>query len=317
MRAVRFVVFLAFAVVALPRVGFAFDDFEGTRAQGMGGATRAWALGDSAILLNPSGMTLAKVYNVEASYGYTSRMSGQFLHASIVDSTSASNLAAGAYYTYRSDESSFGVPGHGHEAGLSLALPFGRYLSFGVTGKWLRLVDSDAVPDSTGGITFDAGATVRATDRFSLGVVGQNLRDLQTGQVPQLMSYGLAFLPLPTVTVAIDGVTTFTHDDVTHARGTGFRAGGEWSIMQRVAVRTGGGYDPNLGVGYVAGGLSALSEIGAVDLGVRGDVWTPYDWSRKNLWIGLSLRLFVGSAASGDEPDATPPSSSSSALPPL
>src|SRR5450755_2458717 len=67
----------------------AFEDFEGTRSVGMGGATRAWALADSAVLLNPSGMSLAKAYNVEASYAYGSRLREQYLHASVVDSTSA------------------------------------------------------------------------------------------------------------------------------------------------------------------------------------------------------------------------------------
>src|SRR5258708_32579180 len=115
--------------VTVARSAWAFEDFEGTRAQGMGGATRAWALGDSAPMLNPSGMSLAKVYNVEASYGYTSRLSGQFLHASGIDSTTP--LAGGLYYTYRTDKSAAGVPGHGHEVGAALSLAIGEHLTAG------------------------------------------------------------------------------------------------------------------------------------------------------------------------------------------
>jgi hypothetical protein len=282
--------------VTVARSALAFEDFEGTRAQGMGGATRAWALGDSAPLLNPSGMSLAKVYAVEASYGYTSRLSGQFLHASVIDSTTP--LAAGLYYTYRTDKSAAGVLGHGHEAGVALSLPLGEHLTAGATLKWFRLAGPDQGPElATGGVTFDGGITVRVLPQLSLAVVGVNINDLHTGQAPQMLTYGAAFLPLPNLVLAADGVTAFSRDDVTGARGTGFRGGGELTLAGRVTARAGGGLDPLLGVGYLAAGLSAISDIGAIDLGVRGDVWAvDKTYGARNLFLGLSLRLFVGSA---------------------
>ncbi len=284
--------------VTVARSAWAFEDFEGTRAQGMGGATRAWALGDSAPMLNPSGMSLAKVYNAEASYGYTSRLSGQFLHASVIDSTSASTLAGGLYYTYRTEKSAAGVPGHGHEVGAALSLPIGEHLAAGATLKWFRLAGPDQGPEAvSGGVTFDGGITVRVMPQISFAVVGVNINDLHTGQAPRMLTYGAAFLPFPTLVLAADGVTAFSRDDVTGARGTGFRGGGELTIAGRVAARAGGGFDPLLGVGYVAAGLSALSELGALDLGVRGDVWSfDKSYGDRNLFLGVSLRLFVGAA---------------------
>src|SRR6185436_7391035 len=133
------VVFVLAVAVSAPAV--AFEEIEGTRAMSMGGATRAWAVGDSGPLLNPSGMSLVKAYNVEAAYAYTSRFTGQFLHASVVDSTSAANVAGALYYSYRFDER-FGVAGHGHEAGGSLSFPFGN-LAVGATVKWFRLAGAD------------------------------------------------------------------------------------------------------------------------------------------------------------------------------
>jgi hypothetical protein len=284
--------------VAVARSAWAFEDFEGTRAQGMGGATRAWALGDSAPLLNPSGMSLAKVYNAEASYGYTSRLSGQFLHASVVDSTSASTLAGGLYYTYRTDRSVTGVLGHGHEAGAAISLPIGPHLIAGATLKWFHLAGPDQGPEAvSGGVTFDGGITVRALPQLSFAVVGVNINDLHTGQAPRMLTYGAAFLPFPNLVLAADGVTAFSRDDVTGARGTGFRGGGELTLFQRVTVRAGGGLDPLLGVGYLAAGLGALSDVGAIDVGVRGDLWSvDKTYGALNLFLGLSLRLFVGSA---------------------
>src|SRR5450432_4168633 len=136
---VRVVAAAALGCVLVLDFGFAgsaraFDDFEGTRAVGMGGSGRAWALADSAVLLNPSGMSLAKAYNVEASYAYGSRLREQFLHAAVVDSTSDTTLAGGLYYTYHiAHAPPAAVAGHAHEAGFALSLPFGTAVTAGGT----------------------------------------------------------------------------------------------------------------------------------------------------------------------------------------
>jgi hypothetical protein len=291
MRAAAVALLLA---VALSRPARAFEEFQGTRALAMGGATRAWAVGDSAPLLNPSGMTLVKSYNVEASYLYASRLQGHFFHASVVDSTSSADVAGALYYTYHTDQRGGLAAGHGHEGGASLALPLGGFLSVGGTAKWFQLVGSDEGPAlARGGLTFDAGVTVRPTAEVSLAVVGANLRDLHAGQAPLTLSYGAAYLPMPDLVLALDGLTSFTRDDVSGARGTGVQGGVEWSIAQRVGLRAGGGTDPFVGAGFLSAGVSALSEMGAVDVGVRGDLFPMRTGSTRNLFVGVSLRLFV------------------------
>lgn len=293
MRVAAVVLVLA-VVVAKP--ARAFEGYEGTRAQAMGGATRAWAVGNTGPLLNPSGMSLVRAYNLEAAYAYSSRLGAQFLHASVVDSTSALRVAGGLYYTYRFDER-VGVAGSGHEAGGALSLPLGSYVALGGTVKWFRLVGSDRGPElSTGGITFDGGVTVRPTQQFSLAFVAANLRNLHTSAAARQLAYGAAFLPIPELVIAVDGVTTLTADDVLGTKGTGVRGGIEFSLAQRVAFRIGGGTDPVLGVGYLSGGVSAVSEMGAIDLGVRGDLFQMRDGSSRNIFLGVSLRLFVSGA---------------------
>jgi hypothetical protein len=294
---------LLLAALLLARPARAFENFEGTRALAMGGATRAWALGDTALLLNPSGMSLAKIYNVEASYAYGSRLSEQFVHASVVDSTSASTLAGGLYYTYRFDKPA-GVSGHSHEAGGALSLPLGERFAMGATLKWFRFEGADdnpmppagAAATTSSGFTFDAGVTVRPTPTLSFAVVGANLVDREHGQAPRLVSYGAAFVPIQDLVVALDGVTSFTRDDYTGARGTGVRAGLEAALAQRVAIRAGGGTDPAAGVGYLAAGLSILSEVGAADVGARGDLFPYRTGSDRSFFVGVSLRLFVPGA---------------------
>jgi hypothetical protein len=311
MRAAAIVLFLVVAAVARPAL--AFEDFVGTRALSMGGATRAWALADSAPLLNPSGMSLVKAYNVEAAYAYGTHLSEQFFHASIVDSTSASNLAGAIYYTYHLEQPASFEKGHGHEAGAALSLPLGNYLALGATGKWFRLegTDEGTVAPSTGGITFDVGATVRPLPVLSLAVVGANLVDLHSGQAPLTLSYGAAYIPLSSLVVAVDGVTSFTRDDVSNRRGTGVKAGAEWTMAQRVAFRLGGGTDAMLGVGYLAAGVSLISQVAAVDFGARADLFPIATGSERNLVLGVSLRVFVGqgqgsgpAAGDGDEPSS-------------
>jgi hypothetical protein len=312
MRAAAVTILILGALVARP--AGAFEDFEGTRALGMGGATRAWALADSAILLNPAGMPLAKSYNVEAAYAYGSRLSDQFLHASIVDSTSAINLAGGVYYTYHRDDPA-GVSGRGHEVGVALAMPIGPMLSLGATGKWFHLQGADAgatavplpamseaaTPTSTG-LTFDVGANLRPVPVLSFAVVGVNLVDRHQAQAPQMLTYGAAYIPVTELVVTLDGVTTFTRDAYTGLRGTGVRGGLEATLAQRVALRAGGGTDAALGTGYLAAGLSVLSEVGAIDVGARGDLFPYATGASRNVFVGVSLRLFVPGAIASAQP---------------
>src|SRR5450755_852320 len=213
----------------------------------MGGASRAWAIGDEGPLLNPSGMTVAKTYDIEAAYGYASaanlpasaapnRLADSFLHASIVDSTSSYNLAGGLYYTYHTADRGGGVSAHGHEMGFALALPFGEFVSLGGTVKYFRIEDDDVFAGKSGGLTFDLGATVRPAPMLSLALVGSNLRDLGNSQATQGVGYGAALIPTPNLVVALDGLTRLTPDNQTGRKGTSVMAGADLTIAARIGV---------------------------------------------------------------------------------
>jgi hypothetical protein len=282
---------------ALTSRAFAFEDFSGTRSLGMGQASRAWAVGDEGPLLNPSGMSLAKIYTLEAAYSYAGRLSDNFLHASIVDSTSSYNLAGGLYYTYHTADRGGGVSAQGHEGGLALSLPFGDVLSLGGTIKYLDLEGADVVAGHGGGLTFDVGATVRPTPILSFGVVGANLRDLGNSQATRAIGYGVAVIPTPSLVLALDGLTRLTPDNQTGRKGTSVMAGGDFTFAGTFAARAGGGYDAVTGNGYFTLGFSAISEIGAFDAGFRQDLFRSevspgIDRPRETV-VGVSLRLFV------------------------
>jgi hypothetical protein len=294
------------AIVLTSAVGataHAFEEFTPTAALGMGGASRAWALADEGPLLNPSGMSLSKAYTINGTYGFASRLSDQFLHASIVDSTSPFNLAGGLYYTYHSTNPSGGLVGHGHEGGLALSFPFGPYVSIGATLKYFKLLDADAINGHDGGLTFDVGATVRPTQVVSLGLVGTNLRDLGTSHATQAIGYGLALIPLTNMVVVADGLTRFTADAQTGRKGTSLMGGAGYTLWGKLAVRAGGGYDAVTGNGYLTFGLSGISEIGAFDGGMRQDLTRSMLASGaevRETVLQVSLRLFIPAAQTQD-----------------
>ena len=302
----RFVRISGFAIAAVALTAgssaHAFEDFTPTGALGMGGGSRAWAVGDAGPLQNPSGMTLIKAYTLEGTYGYGTRLSDQFLHASVVDNTSNYNVAGGLYYTYDAANPSGLGAGHGHEAGLSLAFPFGNYVAIGTTLKYFSLSGSDVASGHDGGVTFDLGMTVRPTQLLSIGVVGANLRSLENSQATQAIGYGVALLPRPNLVLEADGLTRLTADNLTGRKGTSAMAGASYVLIDKVGLRAGGGYDAVTGNGYGTLGLSAISEIGALDGGVRQDLFRADGRTRETV-VGISLRLFI--PASQTNPDAS------------
>ena len=275
------------------RPAAAFEPFVGTRALGMGGGLRAAATGGAGPLLNPSGMTLIQSYNIEADYLLARARDDNFFHASIVDSTSAFRLAGGLYYTYHTDDPDGPPEGHGHEAGLSLSLPFGDRLAIGGTIKYFLLSGDQQTADlQTSGLTFDAGATVRVTNGLSLGVVGTNLRKLHTGLAPLAIGYGIALSPAEDVLVVLDGVTFLSADPPLPRKSTRVSGGGEVLLAKKVALRAGGGYDGVSQNGFFTAGFSAVSEAGALDLGARQDAFQGGGAPRETI-LGVSFRLFI------------------------
>jgi hypothetical protein len=282
---------------------WAFDDFTGTRAIGMGDSGRAYAVGDAGPMLNPSGMSLVKNFQVlEGSYSYASRLHAHTLHASMVDNTSGFGIAGGLYYSYRATEPGGSTTGHGHEAGLALSVPIANRVTFGGTVKYFSLSGLEAPNDQTGGVTFDVGGTVTLLPKLSIAVVGTNLRDLHNSNATQGVGYGVSVIPIPDLVIAADGYTRLTPDNQTGRKGTSVMVGGDLTLGGKFDIRIGGGYDAATANGFAAAGFSAVSEVGAIDAGVRQDLFV-HEGSRRATIVAVSLRLFIPS----QQPSLTPP----------
>jgi hypothetical protein len=218
-------------------------------------------------------MSLVRSYTIEAAYARSTRRDGNFFHGSVVDSTSGLNLAGGLYYTYQSNAPRDAPSGRGHEVGVAIGLPFGEYFALGGTVKYLALSGGQALDGHSGGTTFDIGMTVRPHAGVSLGAVATNLYHLDSDEVPRTIGYGAAYSPVPELVLAVDGRTMLDASLRTGNKGTSVMGGGEFFWARRYAFRLGGGYDAVDTNGYLSGGLSIVSEIGALDVGARRDLF--------------------------------------------
>lgn len=263
----------------------------------MGGALRGAATGDAGPMLNPSGMGLSRAYAVEARYQLTQNDSSQRPHFSIVDSTSGYRLAGGVYYTYLSAKPGL-LKRSGHEGGVSLAVPIGGFVYVGSQLKYLRLTTEPQAAPPLGtaatqaklnGFTFDLGITVRPVAQFSFGAVAYNLNDLKTDLAPLGGGLGASFSPVPQLTLTFDTVFDLTTYDDTKGTQTSLMGGAEFMTANGVAVRAGGGKNAMRDAGYLAAGASAVSELGALDLGFSRDI----SGGSKFTVFAVSLRLFA------------------------
>ena len=282
---------LCAALLALPGEALAFSDFVGSRGLAMGQAGRADARGDQGPLWNPAGMSLARLYTVEGGYGFITRDGGHAARVSVVDSTSASKLAGGLFYGYRTASPAGVAQLSGHEAGLSLSYPFAEQVLLGVTAKYVNL-SGGFEPDMKGdhsGFTADAGLVVRAGSMVTIGVAGYNLRDLRTVLSPLSLGYGVALQPTPDLTLVADGYHDFTTSDPLRGTTITVSGGAEYVLQRRMVFRLGGGRDGGSEHGFLTAGVAALSELGSLDFGIRQDV----SGQAKLTFIAAGVRLFV------------------------
>jgi hypothetical protein len=278
--------------LGVPAGARALPDDPGTRALAMGGAGRGDARGEQGPRLNPAGMSLSRIYTLEGAYEFITHDGGHLAHVAIVDSTSESNLAGALTYSYRTATPAGFSRLSGHEAGVSLSYPVFDRLLLGVTAKYFHVAGGLPEPggaNAHSGFTADVGVVLRAASIATLGVVGYNLRDLSTIQAPVVLGAGAALNPAPDLTLAIDLLHDFTTSDPTRGSRTTVGGGAEYMFQRKLVLRAGGGRDGGSAHGFVSAGLAAVSELGAIDFGLRQDI----DGATKLTFLAVALRLFV------------------------
>jgi hypothetical protein len=299
-------------------------DLMSPRAIGMGEAARATATGADAPILNPAGMSLVKQYVIEAFYGFSVEDLGHRVHVAVVDSITA-RVAAALFYTfvYTNPKVGFRWAGGevlsaqttrtGHAAGLSLSMRLGDYVMLGFTTKYLHFDTTAPIPaqppqltfDTVNGVTWDVGLIVRAGEKFNITAIGYNLWDHGSRESPASLGVGLAYIPLPVLSIGFDTVINFTGNQQLNVDPSGKRSyesrvtarlgpGIQWVISNKVPVRAGYIFDSALrgnnssGSSYLTLGLGYLSPQFGIDFGYRGKV----GGGSENV-LELGARLFV------------------------
>jgi hypothetical protein len=266
-----------------------------TRSRGMGGALRGAAAGTSAPALNPSGLSLVRSYVIEGAYHYLQDEKGHLTQVAVSDSTSATNLGGGLSYTYATGSPPGGKASR-HEGSFSLSFPFGDYVALGGSARYLKLSHTPTatnVEEKRSGFTFDAGLSVRPSQRFSLGLAAYGLKDMKDPQVPRAFGGGIVLIPMGELIIAGDAVLDQRTHDPALGNAWSFMGGAEYTAAGRFAVRAGGGHDGLREQPYASLGVSVLGEMGAIDAAGRLDLGSKHP--QHSLYVGMALRLFVPS----------------------
>jgi hypothetical protein len=245
-------------------------------------------------MLNPSGISLIRAYVVEGAYQYGTKNSSQGAHVSIVDSTSAFNIGGALTYTFQHSRPGSGITQTAHLIGTSLSVPLGDVVFLGGSAKFLYWNFENNAQEAlvsevkNKGFIFDAGLTIRPIPLFSLGLVGYNLANRENNFAPLGFGGGLCLSPISNLSILFDSVYERVYNDPTRDKTYWLMGGAEYN-SQFMAFRLGGGRDGVSRNGYLSGGASVVSQVGAFEVALRQDIVGD----RKSTFIGVSGRLFV------------------------
>ncbi len=250
----------ALACAASPCAAQLLDD---PRAVAMGGV-RGDPVANSAVIHNPAGLSRAYLYFAEAVYlrdGAGKNVAG----VNIVDSKTQQKLAVGVAYGYQFTDSDADVIVDGHDVRLSMSHPFSDRVHVGVGLHYVHLdrsvpVEEGEAPveiDDLKGFTIDAGLLVDVGQGLTIGLVGENLIDLDDPALPRRAGGGLAFAA-DAISLDVDVLADFDRgaDDATTVLVEG---GAELLLADVVPLRVGYTWDGALEQSWLAGGIGFLT----------------------------------------------------------
>jgi hypothetical protein len=274
----------------------------------VGEARRAEATGGLATTLNPAGLPLTRELVFEAGYGYRALDSASALSLSACDST---NAAPGCfYYHYASASPGQGDLGDSHRAhviGSTVSRAISPRVILGIGGKYFDY-NSDAMDASdSSGVTFDAGALLRVTNRINVAVVGYNVVGNDSPHFPRAIAAGTAVRPSQSLAITFDAIWNLEQpDDSTSGR---YGGGLEYYVRSSGSengypLRAGALFDAASSGTYLTAGLGATNGKLGLDVGGRFQI----DGGDEMMIVG-SLRLY-GPRLAPDDASMTPPGSS-------
>jgi hypothetical protein len=299
-----------------PEYGYQYGETEQPRTLAMGGAARAWGWSTSAIASNPANLAAQRVYHFEGIFGLDTKAHRLSFGGAIMDSIT-SRLAMGVMAV----KSQLGGDSDTYQRGsldvkLAAAYPLSDRVSFGLTGRYLRVTQDGYGPLSAGGgaspisrgdaddpnflrLTFDAGLGFALTEALRLGVVGYNLTSTSSPLAPWMVGGG-AGLKIGDAT--IEGNVVAADKTTWGAWKTRGMIGGELLVADRYPIRLGYLYDQGTKRHAVSWGLGYVDRSFAIDVGFRTEIVAPSGdpWGKAFLF-NVGLRYFYDSGGAPEQ----------------
>lgn len=271
-------------------------DLQNARPLALGGGSRAFCPSNSSLYLNPAGMGVARLYNVETTYGYIPTANAHIAGGSVVDSVTAP-VAMGLSFNYVSWDHD-GIDRSEYDVRLSAAYYIARLLSIGLSLKYVYANQEGHGPMSTNlftpngdeqlnTVTVDVGTTLTIGQMFSAAVVGYNLTNTGSQHAPISLGIGLA-LTISSFAVVTDVLLDFASADDLMVRAMG---GAEYLVNNNWPIRLGYRWDQMLDTHAVTGGFGYVSQRFGIELSLRQDVSSPEDSLHTSLV--LAIRYFA------------------------
>ncbi len=259
-----------------PEIGYHYGEAEDARVGALAGAVSATGNGITSVFQNPAGLAATPVYHIGALAAIWPEARRQSYGAAAMDSVT-SRLALGVGFMWN-DQDPDGLKRRGQDLRLAAAYPFSDKVSFGLTGRYLKLRQNGLGPlgysYASGGrsgqpvvdsFSFDAGLRIAPTGNFSLGLVGTNLSNPGNGFQPTTFGGGIG-VGNENLVFEADALADFTTWRKTTSRAMG---GFEYLAADRFPLRLGYVFDSGADSHALSGGLGYIDTQFSFEFGLR------------------------------------------------
>ncbi len=206
----------------------------------LGGAYRALANDNSAILLNPAGIGQNRSLTIAADWLTSSRFDIDTYSGSIIDATDTERFATGFSFDHVNQDI-FGNGVKYTQFTLAVAGNLTPGLSAGISGKYYQSSIESPVLTGPDGFTMDAGLLYFITPKISAAATIHNIFEGDGDpNIPLLVSGGIAVRPDERSALVMDVVQDFS---TTATETTNLHFGGLYSITPDFTIRSGFGWD--------------------------------------------------------------------------
>lgn len=267
------------ALLSLAAPAAAQSEFTSARQLGMGSAFVGGGNSNGALFTNPAGLVTAAVYSFEAGYMFGGGSDLNSVGASIVDSKTNPNVAAGFGYSYsfsngETDSRLDNVGDHNIRGALGFPI-IPRVLAVGLGAHYIMynrgtFIDAEGneVDESYRALSLDVGVQAVAARTVSFGIAGRNLLQPREFVPPREVSGGIGVF---VDALHIEAQYLARENEVVEQWDSGFAAGVEYTIAI-IPIRLGYEREATLGDNFVTAGLGWRSEVAGADFAFRQNV---------------------------------------------